>query len=69
MGDTVSSGCMYIVFYVVSFMLSGNGVEWYFRGENNQYSLHCTHPLTRMLSKNWGSVSGGAFLNAFVGWL
>lgn len=46
-------------------MVSGNAVEYYFRNQNNQYQSHCCHPFTRLLAKNWGSVAGGSFLNAF----
>lgn len=46
-------------------MVSGNAIEWYFRNENNNFKSHCCHPFSRLLCKNWGSVAGGSFLNAF----
>lgn len=58
---------MHVVIFcdVVNYVVSGNSVEWYFRDENNQYGSHCCHPFSRMVKKNWGSVAGGSFLNAF----
>lgn len=46
-------------------MVSGNSVEWYFRNEAHTNDTHCCRPFTRLLCKNWGSVAGGSFLNAF----
>lgn len=47
----------------VNFVVSGNAVEWYFKTVTE--SRHCTKPLMRLLTKHWGSVVGGSFLNAF----
>ena len=54
------------IFYlkVVNFVVSGNAVEWYFKTVTE--SRHCTKPFVRLLTKHWGSVVGGSFLNAFL---
>lgn len=46
-----------------NFVVSGNAVEWYFKAITEE--RHCGKPLVRLLSKHWGSVVGGSFLNAF----
>jgi hypothetical protein len=55
---------MYVMINVVNFIVSGNAVEWYFRANNNN-TTQCGRPFKRLISKNWGSVAGGSFLNAF----
>lgn len=52
-------------FNPVNYVVSGNAVEWYFRNQDNNYKSHCCNSFTRLLCKNWGSVAGGSFLNAF----
>ena len=47
-----------------NFIISGNAVEWYFNYNNNQ-PTSCGRPFNRLLCKNWGSVAGGSFVNAF----
>ena len=51
------------MFNLVNFVVSGNAVEWYFKTVSE--SRHCTKPFVRLLTKHWGSVVGGSFLNAF----
>ncbi len=48
---------------IVNFVVSGNAVEWYFKAITEE--RHCGKPLVRLLSKHWGSVVGGSFLNGF----
>lgn len=55
-----------IFYYLVNFVVSGNSVEWYFKDESNTKQTHCFKPFTRLLCRNWGSVVGGSFLNAFL---
>jgi hypothetical protein len=50
-------------FISVNFVVSGNAVEWYFKSVTE--TRHCTKPFVRLLTKHWGSVVGGSFLNAF----
>lgn len=50
-------------FIKVNFVVSGNAVEWYFKSVTE--TRHCTKPFARLLTKHWGSVVGGSFLNAF----
>jgi hypothetical protein len=48
--------------YSVIFILSGNAVEWYWSGaQDNEESAS----FDRLVSKNWGSVAAGSFMNAF----
>lgn len=49
-------------FNLVNFMVSGNASEWYIK--NGQKS-NCCIPVGRYFCKNFGSVVGGSFLNAF----
>jgi hypothetical protein len=54
---------VFIYFYTVNFVVSGNAVEWYFKSVTE--SRHCAKPFVRLLTKHWGSVVGGSLLNAF----
>lgn len=45
--------------------MSGNAVEWYFNYRTSTGSK-CCRPFTRLLCRNWGSVGGGSFINAFL---
>lgn len=57
----LKDSCNYL-FISVNFIISGNASEWYVtNGEQD----HCLLPVKRLLCKNWGSVVGGSFLNAF----
>lgn len=51
------------IYRIVNFIVSGNAVEWYFKSITEE--RHCGKPFVRLLSKHWGSVVGGSFLNAF----
>jgi hypothetical protein len=46
--------------YLVNFCVSGNAVDWYWTRHSS-----CYQPYQRLVCKNWGSVVGGSFLNAF----
>lgn len=50
--------------YIVNYIVSGNAVEWYFNFREKRPS-ECSRPFLRLIGKNFGSVVGGAFLNAF----
>jgi len=62
---------MYMISYVVNFCVSGNAVDWYWSAyepvnqSTQRVNTHWYSSLTRLLTKNWGSVVGGSFLNAF----
>jgi len=56
---------MYFPSYAVNFIVSGNAVEWYFNFNNND-SVSCMRPIKRFFCRNWGSVAGGSFINAFL---
>ena len=43
-----------------NFCVSGNAVDWYWTRHSS-----CYQPYQRLVCKNWGSVVGGSFLNAF----
>jgi hypothetical protein len=45
---------------LVNFCVSGNAVDWYWTRQSS-----CYQPYQRLVCKNWGSVVGGSFLNAF----
>jgi hypothetical protein len=47
-------------------MISGNSAEWYVRGGK---ALNCYTPVDRYIRKNFGSVVGGSFLNAFFNFI
>ncbi len=57
---------MYLSAYVVNFAVSGNAVEWYFKNTHNNYKSYCCRPCSRLMTRHWGSVAGGSFLNAFL---
>ncbi len=44
-----------------NFCVSGAAADWYW----NPSKASCFEPYQRLLCKNWGSVVGGSFLNAF----
>lgn len=46
---------------LVNFCVSGVAVDWYWAGNQG----HWYTPLKRLVTKNWGSVVAGSFLNAF----
>lgn len=48
------------LFYSDNFCVSGNAVDWYWTRNSS-----CYQPYQRLVCKNWGSVVGGSFLNAF----
>lgn len=50
---------MYFCIKLVSYVISGNAVEWYFTHKPTNITL----PLKRMFNKNLGSIFGGAYLN------
>lgn len=50
---------MYFLINPVSYIISGNAVEWYFTHKPTNITL----PVKRMLFKNLGSIYGGAYLN------
>lgn len=43
-----------------NFCVSGNAVDWYWTRQTPCYSSY-----RRLVTRNWGSVVGGSFLNAF----
>lgn len=43
-----------------NFCVSGSAVDWYWTRNST-----CYQPYQRLVCKNWGSVVGGSFLNAF----
>ena len=47
---------------LVNFCVSGAAVDWYW---HRPAKTGCFAPFQRFLCKNWGSVVGGSFLNAF----
>jgi hypothetical protein len=47
-------------------MVSGNAAEWYIKGDS---ASNCYTPVDRYFRKNFGSVVGGSFLNAFFNFL
>lgn len=49
-----------LIFILVTFCVTGNAVDWYWKGRCNTFSS-----IMRLLCRNWGSVVGGSFLNAF----
>lgn len=51
---------VFLLFTLVYFCVSGNAVDWYWKGKNNTFA-----PLMRLMCRHWGSVVGGSFLNAF----
>jgi hypothetical protein len=57
-----SSSEMHVIYSIilVNFCVSGNAVDWYWTRK-----AACYQPYQRLLCKNWGSVVGGSFLNAF----
>ena len=65
LGNPIHSRLMYFIFYVVNFIVSGNAVEWYFNFNSND-AVSCMRPVKRFFCKNWGSVAGGSFINAFL---
>lgn len=64
MGHTIFERFMYHHTYLVTYIVSGNAVEWYFNYREHRPS-QCSRPFTRFISRNFGSVVGGSFLNAF----
>lgn len=46
--------------FLDNFCVSGNAVDWYWTRNSS-----CYQPYQRLVCKNWGSVVGGSFLNAF----
>ena len=50
---------MYLVIDLVTYVMSGNAVEWYF----THRPTHTTFPAKRLVIKNLGSVFGGSYLN------
>lgn len=52
---------MYIYSKIVIFVTSGNAVEWYWSGIDEDESPS----FNRLIAKNWGSVVAGSFMNAF----
>ncbi len=55
---------MYPITNAVNYIISGNTVEWYFNYNSNR-GTQCGRPFKRLFTKNFGSVAGGSFLNAF----
>jgi hypothetical protein len=55
---------VYDPYYIVNYIVSGNAVEWYFNFREKRPS-ECSRPFLRLITKNFGSVAGGSFLNAF----
>ena len=51
---------VFLLFTLVYFCVSGNAVDWYWKGKNNTFA-----PLMRLMCRHWGSVVAGSFLNAF----
>jgi hypothetical protein len=45
----------------VNFCVSGVAVDWYW----GKSPVHWYTPVKRLVTKNWGSVVAGSFLNAF----
>lgn len=45
-----------------NFCVAGGAVDWYWL---RPHKTGCFAPFHRLLCKNWGSVVGGSFLNAF----
>jgi hypothetical protein len=62
LGTAVSTRCMYEWIKIVNFCVSGVAIDWYWgKGSNHWYT-----PMRRLITKNWGSVAAGSFLNAFL---
>lgn len=45
-----------------NFCVSGTATDWYW---NRPQKTSCYNTYQRLICKNWGSVVGGSFLNAF----
>ena len=65
MGFSIFKRCMYIVYNLVNFCVSGNAVDWYWAKRDQDYKLNFFSSFIRLVCKHWGSVVGGALLNAF----
>lgn len=65
LGIAISQRCMYFCIKLVNFVVSGNAVDWYFTSIQGSSKPRCCLPSGRLLCKNWGSICGGSFLNAF----
>lgn len=55
----LKDSCTFL-YYSVNFCVSGNAVDWYWSRQSSCYQSY-----QRLVCKNWGSVVGGSFLNAF----
>jgi hypothetical protein len=53
---------MYFDVNSVTFVVSGSAVEWYWSGACDDEE---SASFDRMVSKNWGSIVAGSFVNAF----
>lgn len=62
LGSPVLKRCMYFFINKVNFCVAGNAIDWYWKGNTSTFSS-----MKRLLCRNWGSVVGGSFLNAFFG--
>jgi hypothetical protein len=48
--------------FIVHYCVSGYAVDWYWSKDEDGT---CYNVFKRLILKNWGSVVGGSFLNAF----
>jgi len=49
------------IYFKDNYCVSGNAVDWYWTTKSS-----CCKPVQRLICKNWGSVVGGSFMNAFL---
>lgn len=52
---------MYLFPHIVNFCVSGRACDWYW----NNFEAKWYTPLQRLLTRHWGSVVGGSFVNGF----
>ena len=52
---------MYLSFHLVNFCVSGRATDWYWN--NHEAKWHT--PIMRLVTRHWGSVVGGSFINGF----
>lgn len=65
MGTSIPKRFMYLqIIYLVNFCVAGNAITWYWVKKDIKNS--CFTPYQKLLTKHWGSVVGGSFINAFL---
>ena len=61
LGIPIPQRCMYFLVYLVNFCVAGSATDWYW----NTYQTKCSTSLARLITRHWGSVVAGSFINGF----